>query len=92
MVDGDIVCTKLEFLISLSANQPGRQNENAEQLFTLLCYTLVVGFIILWEAFCYRVSKIRLRKKKTFRSLTKIAWKLSPAADSLAGILLPIYE
>ena len=92
MVDGDIVCTKLELLISLSANQPGRQNENAEQLFTLLCYTLVVGFIILWEGLCYRVSKIRLRKKKTFHSLIKIALKLSPVADFLAGILLHIYE
>lgn len=84
MVDGDIVCIELKLLISLTAKQESRENENAGN-FSFYHYLLVGGSSCCGK-FC--VIKTRLQKKKSFHRLIKIALKLSCAADYLAKILL----
>ena len=76
MVDGDIVCIELELLISLTAKQESRENENAGN-FSFYHYLLVGG-----SSFCGKFFvKIRLQKKKSSHCLIKIALKSSCAAD-----------
>ena len=53
MVDGDIVCIELKLLISLTAKQESRENENAGN-FSFYHYLFVGGLVMLWKVLCYQ--------------------------------------